>query len=77
MITCRYDIDNLQAYKSWDPNNYASIPGWGGNAKYYNQLLKSDKTEEKVEEINNRVFADKDSKRQTGFAAIATNNILS
>lgn len=36
----RLNYDNLQAYKVWDPNNYAGIPGWGGNAKYYNELLK-------------------------------------
>lgn len=66
-----------QAYKSWDANNYAAIPGWGGNAKYYNQLLKSNKEEEKIEEIQARVFGEpKDSKRETGFRAIAANNVL-
>lgn len=39
----RLNYDNLQAYKGWDPGLYASIPGWGGNAKYYRQMMEKDK----------------------------------
>lgn len=71
----RLNYDNLQAYKSWDPNNYASIPGWGGNAKYYNQLLAMGKDQEAIKDLNNRVFTTNQTKK-TDFAAIAENNLL-
>ena len=71
----KINYDNLQAYKSYDPNNYASIPGWGGNAKYYNQLLAMDKDSESVKDVNNKVFGNNQSKK-TDFAMIAETNIL-
>ena len=57
-----------QAYKSWDPNNYASIPGWGGNAKYYNQLLTRIGAKQADEPIPGA--------RRSDFASMAANNIL-
>jgi predicted CopG family antitoxin len=71
----RINVDNLQAFKSWDPNNYASIPGWGGNAKYYNQLLAMKKDEESVNDLNNRLFGTSQAKKMT-FAAMTANNVL-
>lgn len=71
----RINVDNLQAFKSWDPNNYAAIPGWGGNAKYYNQLLAMKKDEESVHDLNNRLFGTSQSKKMT-FATMTANNVL-
>lgn len=65
-----------QAYKSWDPNNYASIPGWGGNAKYYNQLLALKKDDESSKEISNKAFGATGQSKKTDFAMIASTNVL-
>lgn len=71
----KINYDNLQAYKSWDPNNYASIPGWGGNAKYYKQLIAMGKDTESMKDLNNRMYGSGQIKK-TDFAAIAENNLL-
>lgn len=52
----RMNYDDLQAFKAWDPNSYASIPGWGGNQKYYNQLVRMGKLKD-INDINKRVFS--------------------
>lgn len=64
--------DNLNAYGKWDPNNYAAIPGWGSNAKYYDRFLgKGNQTT-----AMNTSFSNSQGFRDQRFGKLATDNLL-
>lgn len=80
-----------KAYKQYDPNSYASIPGWGGNDKYYHKLVQMGMQKE-LGDIKSRVFDPEvnptysysakhsqsgfNKSKGFNFAGVAANNVL-